>query len=176
MATYGIISDTHIDINSKSEDLITQLQEVFDGVEKIYHAGDIIDKEFLDSLKKIAPVKVVKGEDDKIEGLSTFLKFEVRRYKIGMIHKIPKDQSDLEDFCRKNDLIDGILIYGHTHQPLIQGTSFNTLLLNPGSPTQPKAPEKIKGFNEPKARPSCILLTIKNGIITTILVNLNKAL
>ena len=174
MVKYGIISDTHIDFDSNSKDLITQLKEAFDGVETIFHAGDIIDKEFLDCLKKIAPVKVVKGEDDKIEGLSTFLKFEVRGYKIGMIHKIPKDQTDLEGFCRKYDLIDGILIYGHTHQPLIQGTSFNTLLLNPGSPTQPKAPEKIKGFKEPKARPTCILLTIENEIITSILVNLNK--
>lgn len=175
MTKYGIISDTHIDRSYNREKLsllLEQLREIFEGVDQIFHAGDITENFFLDELSKIAPVRAVNGHTNKIDGLEDFILLKIQNYKIGIIHKLPEDNKKLESFCRKNELIGGILIFGHTHQPLIKGTPFNTLLLNPGSPTHPKAPDEVKGFNKPKAKPSVILLTIENEIVTSIIVNL----
>jgi len=169
---YGIISDTHIkDINDgKVKQLMKALKKAFRKVDEIIHAGDIINLDFIKELNKIAPVKFIAGEHDKFTDLERFLQIKTPQYNIGVIHELP---SNLEEFCRNNSLIGGILIYGHTHKPLIKGTKFNTLLLNPGSPTFPKAPDKIAGFKEPVARKSVLRLEIdKQGIVKAFIINL----
>lgn len=168
---FGIISDTHITIDDdidKVNSLLSQLKEIFNDVDEIIHAGDICEIFFLENLEKIAPVRYVSGENDKINDAKNFIKFSVGRYNIGVIHKLPQD---LEGFCKGNKI--HILIHGHTHQPIIKGTNYNTLLLNSGSPTQPKAPPKKKGFKTPIARSSVITLNIdENNIISTFIINL----
>ena len=61
----------------------------------------------------------------------------------------------------------------HTHIPLIKGTKFNTLLINPGSPTEPKSPPQKPGFLKPMARPSVITLNIdENDVMSTFIITL----
>jgi len=167
----GILSDTHITNNydkDKVTTLINQLKHVFKKVDEIIHAGDVCEPFFLEDLKKIAPIRCVKSDLDEITGLETFIKFHVENYNIGVIHKKP---DNLEDFFKRNNL--HILIFGHTHQPLIKGTGYNLLLLNPGSPTQPKAPQERPGFMKPIARPTVITLNIdENDILSTFIITL----
>jgi len=167
----GIISDTHITKsydNGKLTTLINQLNKVFRDVDEIIHAGDVSEEFFLEEIKNIAPVRCVKGNFDNIKGLDLFTNFSISRYNIGVIHILPEN---LEEFVKKHDL--NMLIFGHTHQPLIKGTSFNVLLLNPGSPTKPKAPIERPGFLKPKARPSVITLNIdEDDVLSTFIVNL----
>lgn len=167
----GIISDTHITNNYEKDkvfSLVKQLKQVFKDVDEIIHAGDVCEEFFLNDIKEIAPVRCVRGNLDKIKGLESFTQFFVGRYKIGVIHILP---DKLEEFVKKHNL--HILIFGHTHQPLIKGTNFNVLLLNPGSPTKPKAPLERPRFMKPVARPSVITLNIdKDEILSTFIVNL----
>ena len=169
----GLISDTHITHNYDKDKLIVlinQIRNVFNDVDEIVHAGDVCEDFFLDEIKKIAPTKCVKGNLDNINNLEKFIRFSVGRYNIGVIHLLP---DNVENFAKKHDL--NILIFGHTHQPLIKGTNFNLLLLNPGSPTQPKAPEERPGFMKPIARKSVIVLNIdENDILSTFIINLNS--
>ncbi|MFX1493356.1 MAG: metallophosphoesterase family protein [Promethearchaeota archaeon] len=171
MVKFGIIADTHFtskDENLTIRNLIIQLKKAFKDVDEIIHAGDVCNKSFLHELEKIAPTKCVRGNEDSIDNLPYFIKFSVSKYNIGVIHKPPKD---IEAFFKENNL--HILITGHTHQPLIKGTPYNTLIINPGSPTQPKAPPQKEGFKTPIARPSIITLSIdKDDILTTFLINL----
>ena len=171
MVKFGIISDTHItseDDPAKIEALLDQLCHVFKDVDEIIHAGDICEQFFLDELKKIAHTKIVVGKLDKIKNAEKFIQFNASIYKIGVIHKAPED---LEDFFKKNEL--HILIHGHTHIPLIKGTQYNTLILNPGSPTLPKAPPKKPMFKDPIARPSVMTLEIdENDLLKTFIINL----
>ncbi len=171
MAKFGIISDTHItskDDPKKVKLLLDQLRNIFRDVDEIIHAGDVCEEFFLDELKKIAPTKVTKGNLDKIKCSEEFIKFPAGSYNIGVIHKAPEN---LEDFFKKNSI--HILIYGHTHIPTIKGTPYNTLLLNPGSPTHPKSPPKKPLFKDPIARPSVITLEIdEDDILKTFIINL----
>jgi len=167
----GIISDTHITTEydkDKLASLLNQLKEVFNDVDEIIHAGDICEEFFLDMINDIAQTRCVQGNLDNIKNLEKFAKFSVGRYNIGVIHILPEN---LEDFAKNNNI--QILIFGHTHQPLIKGTEFNVLLLNPGSPTMPKAPLEKPGFKKPIARPSVITLKIdENDILSTFIINL----
>ena len=173
MAKFGIISDTHFTVNDKSKlysKLLNQLEETFNDVDEIIHAGDVCESFFLDDLENIAPVRCVRGESDKIPGLENFINFEVGKYTLGIIHKKPEN---IEAFFKENNI--HILIFGHTHQPLITGTPYNTLLINPGSPTKPKAPIPKKGFEKPISRPSVITLNIdEDNILSTFIINIKK--
>ena len=174
MVKFGIISDTHLSINDDVQifkTLVNQLKEIFLDVDEIIHAGDINEPYILDLLKAIAPIRSVKGESDKITGLEEFIKFPVNNYNIGVIHKKPEN---LEDFFKKNDI--HILVFGHTHQPLIKGTPYNTLLVNTGSPTKPKAPPPKRGFENPIARPTVITLKIdEDNILSTFIINIKNS-
>ncbi|MFW9999019.1 MAG: YfcE family phosphodiesterase [Candidatus Hodarchaeota archaeon] len=167
----GILSDTHITNNDTKEKisfLIDQLKNVFKDVDEIIHAGDVCEEFFLNKIKGIAETKCVKGNLDNIKNLDSFIEFSIGQYNIGVIHILP---DNLEDFVKEHNL--QILIFGHTHQPLIKGTNFNVLLLNPGSPTKPKAPPEKTGFLKPLARPSVITLNIdENDILSTFIITL----
>ena len=120
----GIISDTH---NLLREEVTSRLTSC----ELILHGGDISRQSVLDQLNEIAPVKVVRGNNDKewAEGLPLFLDFELDGLHIYMTHKkkdLPKDLSSYD-----------LVITGHTHQYadtwLDCPEGHRTLLLNPGS-------------------------------------------
>ena len=173
MVKFGILSDTFI---TRNEDqgfikiLLGHLQEAFKSVDQIIHAGNIIDFFFLEALEKIAPVNSVQGEADNIRDLKKYLKIKGGAYNIGIIHRKPQE---LEDFFKRENL--HILIYGNSCQPLIEGTPYNTLLINPGSPTRPKAPLPKRGFEKPIARPSVITLNIdEDNILSTYIINLKN--
>ena len=120
----GILSDTH---DLLRPEVVQHLQ----GCDGILHSGDISSQQILDQLEQIAPVKVVRGNNDKewAEHLPLFLDFELGGLRFYMTHKkkdLPKDVSAYD-----------LVIYGHSHQyaeawmPPV-GTR-RTLVLNPGS-------------------------------------------
>ena len=120
----GIIADTH---NLLRPEVIQNLQ----GCDAILHAGDISSQEILDQLERIAPVKVVRGNNDKewAEHLPLSLDFESGGLRIYMTHK----KKDLPQDLTPYDLV----ICGHTHQyaSVWQESVGNrrTLVFNPGS-------------------------------------------
>ena len=120
----GIISDTH---DLLRPEVINHLQ----GCDCILHGGDISSQRILDRLEQIAPVNVVRGNNDKewAEHLPLFLDFELDGLRIYMTHKkkdLPKDLTAWD-----------LVICGHTHQYtevwLEPAGRNRTLLLNPGS-------------------------------------------
>ena len=170
----GILSDTHITSNFKKNQITTlfiQLKRAFKDVDKIIHAGDVCEQFFLNELEKIAPTQCVQGKCDNIDNLEIFVNFSVNRYNIGVIHELPED---LEGFMKKYEL--HIIICGKTHIPIIKGTPFNTLILNPGSPTKPKPPPPKPGFFKPVARNTVITLNIdKKDIMSSFIVSLGTS-
>ena len=149
--------------------LINEIKNAFKDVNEIIHVGDVCEEFFLKELGKIAPVKCVRGNMDKhMTSYERFLEIKAGSYNIGVIHALPEN---VERFCKDKKL--NILIHGHTHRPEITGTNFDVLLLNPGSPTKPKAPPQKLGFKKPVARPTIITLKIdEQDLLTTFIVNL----
>lgn len=115
----GIISDTH---GLLRPEVIEHLK----GSSLILHAGDINRREILDKLEQIAPVWVVRGNNDKewAETLPYLQRVECGGLHILMCHKkkdVPDDLSDVD-----------LVVYGHSHKyadQLVKGVRW----LNPGS-------------------------------------------
>lgn len=119
MHRIGILSDTH-------GLLRPEVKKALDGCEAILHAGDINRQEIIDQLSVIAPVYVVRGNNDKewAEHIPFFLDFTLSGLHIYMTHKkkdLPRDVSNYD-----------LVVYGHSHR-YEQGEVGGTVLINPGS-------------------------------------------
>ena len=115
----GIISDTH-------GLLRPEVLSALNGCEAILHAGDVCRQEILDELEKIAPVYVVRGNNDKewAENIPVLLDFEIAGLRVFMTH----NKTDLPDDLSPYDLV----VFGHSHK-YEESHRGKTLLLNPGS-------------------------------------------
>lgn len=115
----AILSDTH-------GLLRPEIKEILKTCEVILHGGDINSQQILDELKEIAPVYVVRGNNDKewAATLECELMFTLSGLRICMVHNKKHRKSDLSD----TDLF----IYGHSHkyeEKIVDGVHY----LNPGS-------------------------------------------
>lgn len=121
----AILSDTHDLLRPEALGLLP-------GCDCILHGGDVSSQRILDQLAQFAPVRAVRGNNDKewAEGLPPYLDFELGGLRIYMTHKkkdLPRDLSPYD-----------LAIFGHSHQYSSTwmdhaGTNHRTLLLNPGS-------------------------------------------
>ena len=115
----GVISDTHGLLRS---DVVDKLRSC----DAILHAGDVNKPEILDALRAIAPLHVVRGNNDKdwAEELPQTLRLELGGVRILMIHdkrELPKELGDAK-----------LIVFGHSHRYFEQ-TIDSRLWLNPGS-------------------------------------------
>ena len=115
----GIISDTHGLLRS-------EVVKALMGCDAILHGGDINRQEILDQLNTLAPVYVVRGNNDKewAEHLPLTLDFTLTDLRIFMTHK----KKDLPEDLSMFDLV----VYGHSHK-YAETYIGKTLVLNPGS-------------------------------------------
>ena len=115
----GVLSDTH--------GLLRQeVIEYLSGSDAILHGGDINNQGILTTLEGIAPVYVVRGNNDRewAEAIPLSLDFTLAGLHVFMAHK----KRDLPNDLSPYDLV----VYGHSHryEEIRQGKA---ILLNPGS-------------------------------------------
>ncbi|MFV0517740.1 MAG: metallophosphoesterase family protein [Aminipila sp.] len=115
----GVISDTH---GLLREEVINILEEC----DYILHGGDINNQEVVNKLQQIAPLYVVRGNNDKewAENIPNDLTFEIGGIRFYMVHNKKFIPNNLHDF--------DIVIFGHSHKYFNEIIS-ETLWLNPGS-------------------------------------------
>ena len=115
----GVISDTHGLLRREVADILKTCDEIL-------HAGDVNSPSILDGLSAIAPLRVVRGNNDKewAEHLPPMLLFEIEGVRLQMIHNRADLSKDLGDTQ--------IIIFGHSHQ-YFQEIIDGRLWLNPGS-------------------------------------------
>ena len=151
MATrIGLIADTHIP--EARATLWPQVYEAFDGVDCIFHGGDVHDLALLDELEKVAPIYCARGngedgsggrpiqpEDPRVKYVWTV---EIESLSVGLTHYIPVDEGPpgltLEKFVARYwpDKTPDVIVSGDSHTELITEID-GILCVNPGSPTYP---------------------------------------
>ncbi|WP_440784088.1 metallophosphoesterase family protein [Pseudomonas syringae] len=118
----GVISDTHGLLRPEA---IAALE----GCEAIIHAGDIGSQDIVDQLTAIAPLHIVRGNNDMDTAWATpivdHLRFAIEGWQTLLVHDIADVPALLDDSVK-------LVITGHSHKPLIEWRS-DTLYLNPGS-------------------------------------------
>lgn len=115
----AILADTH-------NLLRPEIVEILKTCEVILHGGDISSRRILDELEQIAPVYVVRGNNDKewAEGMAEELDITLFGLRIYMVHNKKHRKENLAG----TDLF----IYGHSHK-YEEKTVDDVLFLNPGS-------------------------------------------
>jgi putative phosphoesterase len=118
----GVISDTHGLLRPEA-------LRALEGSGLIVHAGDIGAPAVLETLRGMAPVVAVRGNNDHApwaRDLRDVERFEAGSASICLLH-------DLKDLAI-DPAAEGVqvVIAGHTHQPLVERRD-EVLYLNPGS-------------------------------------------
>ena len=151
MATrIGLIADTHIP--EARATLWPQVYDAFEGVDCIFHGGDVHDLALLDELEKVAPVYCARGngedgsggrpiqpEDPRVKYVWTV---EIEGLTVGLTHYIPVEEGPpgltLDRFVARYwpEKTPDVIVSGDSHTELIAEID-GILCVNPGSPTYP---------------------------------------
>jgi uncharacterized protein len=118
----GVIADTHGLVRP-------QAIEALAGVDMILHAGDVGKQEVLDTLKDIAPVVAVRGNNDKGDWAQTLPDrevVEVGKISIYMLHDVK------EIDISPSGAGFHVVVSGHSHKPSVEEHR-GVLYINPGS-------------------------------------------
>lgn len=131
----GLISDTHIPVRAR--EIPKRVFEIFEKVDFVLHAGDLVDLSVVDQLEQLAPVLAVYGNMDgpEIRGkLPKIASVKILDWKIGVMHDPGTmfGMGKMREIARQNSF--NVLVYGHTHHPNIKWEG-KSLFINPGSPT-----------------------------------------
>ncbi len=111
----GVIADTHDRFDPR-------IPELFAGVDRILHAGDICGQWVLDELYALAPVTVVLGNNDCLSGLREVERPVLNGVRFHMVHIPPRRPPAHADW----------LVFGHTHVPMDTARE-GVRWFNPGS-------------------------------------------
>jgi putative phosphoesterase len=135
--TVGLISDTHVP--KRARVLPKKVFEVFEKVDYIIHAGDMVELAIVDELEQIAPVLAVHGNMDGVEITGEFPRMnslKVLDWKIGVMHDpdVAFGLNKMRELANQNGF--NVFVYGHTHVADIKWEG-KILYINPGSPTVP---------------------------------------
>nr|WP_288453046.1 metallophosphoesterase family protein [uncultured Pseudomonas sp.] len=118
----GLIADTH-------GLLRPQALAALEGVDHLIHAGDIGGPQILAELERIAPLSVVRGNNDGdawADGIPEHLTLRFGAISLYVLHDLKQLAID-----PKAEGID-VVIAGHSHKPL-HDVRDGVLYLNPGS-------------------------------------------
>jgi hypothetical protein len=126
MTRVGLISDTHGRLRS-------EVFHRFQGVDLILHAGDIGISSIITELETIAPVRAVHGNTDGFDIRALYqekLEVELEGQRVVLTHGhllgSPKPAQLRLLYPGAN-----IIVYGHTHEPLVDAGP--PLVVNPGA-------------------------------------------
>ncbi|WP_323149203.1 metallophosphoesterase family protein [Pseudomonas oryzihabitans] len=118
----GLIADTHGLMRP-------QALEALAGSDFILHAGDIGKPEILDALRELAPLAVVRGNNDDVpwaDDIPERVTLTLADIGIHMLHILPELDLQTAGAAVR------VVVSGHSHKPLIEERD-GVLYVNPGS-------------------------------------------
>jgi putative phosphoesterase len=124
----GVISDTH-------GLLRPQVIDVFAQVDHILHSGDVGKPEILIDLEAVAPVTAVYGNTDGSElrsKLPPVATIQLDGFDIVVTHGDQLGSPTPEGLIALFPQAE-IIVYGHTHKPLLQLMNKTITVMNPGA-------------------------------------------
>lgn len=124
----GVISDTH-------GLLRPQVFDVFRAVDHILHGGDVGKREILIELGALAPVTAVYGNTDGLELrqlLPRVAQIRLDGFDIVVTHGDQSESTTPTSLHAEFPTAD-IIVYGHTHKPLLELVDRTVTVMNPGS-------------------------------------------
>ena len=137
----GVVSDTHLPRYGSAlpRALVDGLRSAH--VQRILHLGDHTSVEVAAHFERIAPLEAVAGNNDGPELVARFGRrkvVEVDGIRLGMTHGhigLPSHTTPRRASATfAPDEVD-VVLFGHSHIPLVERLPDGRWLVNPGSPT-----------------------------------------
>ena len=133
----AIISDTHLPKGRRV--LPAACLERLAAADAILHCGDFNARSVYDDLLRIGPpIHAVHGNVDPpdLRGmLPETLEIELAGVRVAMLHDSGPAAGRMKRMRRRFPYA-GLVVFGHSHLPLLQTGPDGMTLLNPGSPTE----------------------------------------
>lgn len=138
-----IVSDTH-GICSCLEQALQKVGPI----DMLIHLGDIGgDEQYIEEIA-CCPVEMVSGNNDFFTDLPRDKFIQIGKYYIMLTHGHRYGVNYGVEHIKETARLNGadIVMFGHTHQPLIDLTDDRIYAINPGSITQPRQSGRIPTF------------------------------
>lgn len=151
--SFGVLGDTHLFSEgafrrlwdrwltgeSGWEGILLQLKELWQGIEGVFHTGDIAHPRVLSSLEEVlgVPVLAVRGNADRgawAKALPPLRVETILGQRIALIHGWGSPRYLIDRIAARIGWEYQAVLFGHSHQPFLK-TLEGVLWLNPGSPT-----------------------------------------
>jgi putative phosphoesterase len=135
----GILSDTHMPGGLRT--MWDEVRVAFEGVDMIWHSGDIVLPMVLDQLEEWAPVVAAMGNNDfgmvdpRVEETQWF---DIEGFRVVMVHDMEPEDEPIEVLERRylrGEHAD-VMVTGHTHFERIDFRD-GVLQVNSGSAVHP---------------------------------------
>lgn len=129
----GVISDTHGMLRD-------EVLETFSAVDHILHGGDVGSVELLEALEALAPVTAVYGNTDGFDVRGRCVEvaeLELCRLNFVVTHG---DQfgSPTPEILHEAFPDADVIVFGHTHRPLLEMVDKTVTVMNPGGAGAPR--------------------------------------
>jgi len=120
--------------------------EIVRGSDVVLHAGDVVDDFLLDALRDVAPLHVVRGNNDvTLDTLPETRELEFEGVCVAMIHDSGAARGRERRMHRRFPNAD-LVVFGHSHIPWDAPGHGAQHLFNPGSATlRRRQPHKTMG-------------------------------
>ncbi len=129
-----VLSDTHLTATTLDR-MPEEVWGMADDADVVLHAGDVVDAAVLHALSDRATVHAVLGNNDRGIRLPEVLQVELAGVPVAMVHdsgpRAGRERRLVRRFPQAR-----VVVFGHSHMPLVQDGEGGQLLVNPGSPTQ----------------------------------------
>lgn len=129
-----VVSDSH-----RNNENLFRVIEQEKPIDMLIHCGDAEGTEYIIGMKAECPMEIVLGNNDFFSELPREKEFQIGRYKIWLTHGhyyyVSMGPERIVEEAEEKGV--DIVIFGHTHRPLLQQEGSLTVL-NPGSISYPR--------------------------------------
>jgi len=130
-----VVSDTHLGASSLDR-MPAEVWQMAAEADVVLHAGDVVEPAVLEALAELAEVHAVLGNNDlALRGrLPEVLELSLDAVPVAMVHDSGPRAGRAGRMARR--FPDArVVVFGHSHDPLVEQAESGPLLVNPGSPT-----------------------------------------
>jgi putative phosphoesterase len=129
-----VVADTHLTAATLDR-LPAEVWALAEAADAVLHAGDVVGQEVLDALAARAPLHAVRGNNDVgLPVLPEALEVTLGGVPVALVHDAGPTAGRHRRMARRFPGA-AVVVFGHSHQPLVEREGDGPLLVNPGSPT-----------------------------------------
>ncbi len=131
-----VVADTHLGPETLHR-MPAEVWTMADLADVVLHAGDVVDRVVLEAFEERAPTHAVLGNNDHGLGdvLPETVEVDLGGVRVAMVHDSGPATGRGRRMARRFPDAQ-VVVFGHSHDPLVQPVDEGPLLVNPGSPTQ----------------------------------------